>query len=288
MGEDNIGGNYVLGRPSGEGHGTDRRGILFDWDGTITGTPMASVVKDEPFTTSSLCTAHANWGNMSVCPHRFSESGGSGDSYNKFDVVVTRDDIPQFPKVAMVNGEAWHLFLSVDHSYIYSFRNRSLPKAFVFISKGLDSGHSQLVGFCTPLGVPEEEIKFLGDHPRPVQVDSYVELLQDETGTAYFWDEEVGVLVHFDFLGLQLGTTFVTELQSSMKVAVILHWYFTFPHLTWPMSNCSVTRAGGAGVVVVVVVVVGGAPPPGHFGDIPAGQAPASRGQTCVNPGAQA
>jgi len=95
-------------------------------------------------------------------------------------------------------------------------------------------------------------------------------------------------LVHFDFLGLQLGTTFVTELQSSMKVAVILHWYFTFPHLTWPMSNCSVTRAGGAGVVVVVVVVVGGAPPPGHFGDIPAGQAPASRGQTCVNPGAQA
>ena len=115
-------------------------------------------------------------------------------------------------------------------------------------------------------------------------------------------------LVHFDFLGLQLGTTlgerswiisgqlylnghdyyvpvhfcykkkkksstFVTELQSSMKVAVILHWYFTwakcivfgysacgihyflwlqkclkrsrfhpnltFPHLTWPMSNCS-------------------------------------------------
>jgi len=95
-------------------------------------------------------------------------------------------------------------------------------------------------------------------------------------------------LVHFDFLGLQLGTTFVTELQSSMKVAVILHWYFTFPHLTWPMLNSSVTRAGGAGVVVVVVVVVGGAPPPGHFGDIPAGQAPASRGQTCVNPGAQA
>ena len=192
--EDNVVGNYVLGRPSGEGHGTDRRGILFDWDGTITGTPMASVVKDEPFTTSSLCTAHPNWGNMSVCPHRFSESGGSGDSYNKFDVVVTRDDIPEFPKVAMVNGEAWHLFLSVDHSYIYSFRNRSLPKAFVFVSKGLDSGHSQLVGFCTPLGVPEEEIKFLGNYPRPVQVDSYVELLQDETGTAYFWDEEVGVV----------------------------------------------------------------------------------------------
>ena len=74
-------------------------------------------------------------------------------------------------------------------------------------------------------------------------------------------------LVHFDFLGLQLGTTlgerswiisehfysnghatmfqfvcykkkkystFVTELQSSMKVAVILHWYFTCMNMyTW-------------------------------------------------------
>jgi len=54
------------------------------------------------------------------------------------------------------------------------------------------------------------------------------------------------------------------------------------------MLIVSVKSAGGAGVVVVVVVVVGGGPPPGHFGDIPAGQAPASRGHTCVNPGAQA
>ena len=194
--EDGSEGNYVLGRPSGEGHGTDRRGILFDWDGTITGRPMSTVVKDEPFFTSSLCTSHPHWGNMSICPHRFSESGGSGDSFNKLDVVVTRDDIPEFPKVAMVNGanEAWHLYLSVDHSYIYSFLNHSLPKGFVFISVGLDSGHSQQMGFCVPLGVPPEEIKFMGNHPIPVQVDSYVDLLADETGTAFFWDQEVGVV----------------------------------------------------------------------------------------------
>jgi len=54
------------------------------------------------------------------------------------------------------------------------------------------------------------------------------------------------------------------------------------------MLTVSAIIAGGAGVVVVVVVVVGGAPPPGHLGDIPAGQAPAVRGHTCVNPGAQA
>ena len=110
--------------------------------------------------------------------------GGSGDRFNKLDVVVTRDDIPEFPKVAMVNGEAWHLFLSVDHSYIYSFLNHSLPNGFSFTSVGLDSGHSQQIGFCVPLGVPPEEIKFLGAHPKPVQVDSYVDLLADETGTA--------------------------------------------------------------------------------------------------------
>merc|ERR550517_292978 len=78
----------------------------------------------------------------------------------------------------------------------------------------------------------------------------------------------------------------VTPNCSPKKVTVILHWYLTFPHLTCPMSTVSAIIAGGAGVVVVVVV--GGAPPPGHLGDIPAGQAPAVRGHTCVNPGAQA
>ena len=91
--KDGIEGNYVLVRPSWEGHGTDRRAILFDWDGTITVRPMASVVKDEPFFTSSLCTPHPHWGNISVCLHRFSESGGSADRFNKLDVVVTRDEM---------------------------------------------------------------------------------------------------------------------------------------------------------------------------------------------------
>ena len=59
---------------------------------------------------------------------------------------------------------------------------------------GLDSGHSLQVGFCVPLGVPAEEIKFEGNNPRPVQVESYLELVEDESGTAYYWDEEVGVV----------------------------------------------------------------------------------------------
>ena len=111
---------------------------------------------------------------MTVCPHRYSEAGGTGASYEKLDILVTRDDIPEHPEIALEaggGGNPWHLHLSVDHSYIYSFRNHSLPDAFTFLMLGLDSGHSQQVGFCPPLVVPEEEIVFNGK-PARVEVES--------------------------------------------------------------------------------------------------------------------
>ena len=42
--EDGVEGNYILGRPPG-GFNSDRRGIVFDWDGTITGRPLATVIR---------------------------------------------------------------------------------------------------------------------------------------------------------------------------------------------------------------------------------------------------
>ena len=169
---------------------------MFNWDGTITGIPLSTVVKDRPFFTSSLCSSRPHWGNMSVCPHRYSKAGGTGASYNKLDILVTRDDIPEHPEIALEaggGGDPWHLHLSVDHSYIYSFRNQSLPDAFTFLMLGLDSGHSQQVGFCVPLGVPEEEIVFHGN-PAPVEVESYLEMVEDGSGAAFYWDREVGVV----------------------------------------------------------------------------------------------
>ena len=118
--------------------------------------------------------------------HRYVEAGGSGVSYNKLDVLITRDDVPEFPEIAMADNDPFHLFLSVDHSYIYSFLNNSLPNGFVFLALGLDSGHSLQVGFCVPLGVPAEEIEFMGNNPRPVQVESYLQLVEDQSGTAYY------------------------------------------------------------------------------------------------------
>ena len=56
-------------------------GQIFDWDGTITGTPKSMVVRDQPFYTSSLCEPRPHWGNMSICPHRYVSAEGSGTGY---------------------------------------------------------------------------------------------------------------------------------------------------------------------------------------------------------------
>ena len=56
-------------------------GQVFDWDGTITGIPMAMIVRDQPFYTSSLCEPRPHWGNMSICPHRYISAGGTGTGY---------------------------------------------------------------------------------------------------------------------------------------------------------------------------------------------------------------
>ena len=42
--EDGLEGNYIRGRPPAW-FNSDRRGIVFDWDGTITGRPMATVIR---------------------------------------------------------------------------------------------------------------------------------------------------------------------------------------------------------------------------------------------------
>ena len=59
----------------------ERMGEVFDWDGTITGTPMTTVVRDQPFYASSLCESRPHWGNMSICPHRYVSGKGTGVGY---------------------------------------------------------------------------------------------------------------------------------------------------------------------------------------------------------------
>ena len=109
------------------------------------------------------------------------------------EVVVTRTDVPEYPEIHPMYSDPWHPHLSTDHSYIYSFPNLSLPPNFNIVLQGLDSGNSILVGFCVPLGATSDEIEFRG-RPKPQEIDTYEELLADNSGTGYYWDHEVGIV----------------------------------------------------------------------------------------------
>ena len=58
---------------------------------------------------------------------------------------------------------------------------------------GLDSGNSVLVGFCIPLDATVDQMRFSG-RPKPIELLSYEDLLNDKNGTGYYWDHEVGVV----------------------------------------------------------------------------------------------
>ena len=107
--------------------------------------------------------------------------------------MVTRDDVPDYPLVAMANGDAWHLEMSTDHSYIWSFRNNSLPHNYHFMLHGLSDGLTQNIGFCVPLNASPDEISFTGRN-KMIELATYKNLLADKTGSAFFWDKEVGVV----------------------------------------------------------------------------------------------
>ena len=105
-------------------------------------------------------------------------------------MVITRNDIPEYPEYSLQYHTPWHPHLSTDHSYLYSFPNHSLPSTFYVALQGLDSGHSLVIGFCVPLGASADEVTFRGS-PAPVKIGSYEDLLKDRTGAGYFWDEQV-------------------------------------------------------------------------------------------------
>lgn len=193
---DGIEGNYVKGaeRFAFGGIGDqERMGQVLDWDGTITGKARHTVVRDQPFYTSDLCQSKPHWGNMSVCPHRYVLGSGTGSSYVKIPMIITRDDIPEVPEVSPVYHDPWHPHFSTDHSYIYAFPNDSLPHHFYVILEGLDSGHSLVLGFCVPFGATPDQMGFSG-YPKPVEVQTYDEMLYDTTGSTYHWDHQAGVV----------------------------------------------------------------------------------------------
>ena len=59
---------------------TERMGQIFDWDGSITGMPKSTIVRDQPFYTSESCVSKPQWG-MSACPHTYVSAEDSNSGY---------------------------------------------------------------------------------------------------------------------------------------------------------------------------------------------------------------
>ena len=96
----------------------------------ITGHPQWTVVRDQPFYSSSLCQPHPHWGNMTSCPHRYVNGAGTGDGYAKIDMTITRNDVIDVPEINNIFKDPWHPKMSTNHSYLFSFPDSSqvLPR----------------------------------------------------------------------------------------------------------------------------------------------------------------
>jgi hypothetical protein len=189
--EDGVGGNYVKGVPRysyGSRNG-ERRGLVHDEDGTITGVPGTTIVPDRPFYRSSLCQARPHWGNMTVCPHPYL-SMGDNQGYDGGNYRVSRDDLGEEDTCISGGDSPCHyrvMAMSADHSYIMAPVAYSWDHLTASI-RGIPEGHFFRMGFCFPLN---STVTLTGSH---MEVDTMEELMADTTGTAYYRDTEVGVV----------------------------------------------------------------------------------------------
>ena len=224
--EDGVGGNYVKGVPKysyGAKNG-ERRGLVHDLDGTITGVPGSTIVPDRPFYRSGLCQARPHWGNMTVCPHTYL-SLVANQGYNQGDFLVTRDDVGE-EDICMSGGDSpchyMVMAMSGDHSHIIA------PAAYFWdhlstTISGIPEGDFFRMGFCFPLN---STITVSGSYD-PVEVATMEELMADTTGAAFFKDDEVGVVFR-RFKGDEWGThhfTMVVEELGSEDVDCISRAY---------------------------------------------------------------
>ena len=191
--QDGSEGNFVKGIPkySFGSQNKERRGLVVDEDGTITGWPHSTIVPDRPFFTSTLCDSRPHWGNMSVCPHHYADLTDHG-GYGGGNYVVSRDDVDPDLDICTAGGDSpchYRLMgISADHSYIMA------PVEYSgYLSAtigGIPDGKFLRIGICFPLN----SLFYFDEKYGPVEMDSMDELMEDTTGNGYFVDREVGVV----------------------------------------------------------------------------------------------
>lgn len=209
---DGIEGNYVKGLPRGSyaSKNGERRGLVYDVDGTITGWPGTTVVPDRPFFTSSECEARPHWGNMSVCPHQYL-SLYDANGYGNGNYFITRDDVGMADSCSGgTNCHYRQTGLSADHSFIiapFQYDKRGRLRASI---DGLPEGEFLRFGVCFPLNSTIVKDSTL------IEMGSMEELMEDTTGTGYFVDNEVGVLFRRFKGGQEKGNHYTVDIDKDM------------------------------------------------------------------------
>jgi len=201
--KDGLEGNYVKGIPKtsyGSRNG-ERRGLVHDVDGTITGWPASTIVPDRPFFTSALCDPRENWGNMSVCPHYYGTLQDKG-GYNGGNYIVARDDVDPALDLCTAGGDSpchyRSMAMSLDHSYIIAPVEYDHNAYLAASIDGLPTGQPMRIGICFPLG----SSIYFDEWPALEEKSTMDELMEDTTGMGYFIDHEVGVVFR-KFIGYE-------------------------------------------------------------------------------------
>ncbi|RUS75791.1 hypothetical protein EGW08_016452, partial [Elysia chlorotica] len=181
--------------------------IFRDYDGSLTTTADASIVKDRPFFTGDRCLKKPDW-NLAICPYKYTwmvVRGSSGVLQNKYKgktpVLISRDDHPE--DVYVQKGIVGHKYnLRAYKSYTVWFNSTvgPAPRDIQFRPRyGLENNETLRFAVCLPKSTNNFTIysTFPDLNPKrelPTWVDNLEDLDDDETMKAFYWDKENGYL----------------------------------------------------------------------------------------------
>ncbi|XP_013411812.1 cell surface hyaluronidase [Lingula anatina] len=198
---DGVDGNRMLdGDESVPGFGDeggDKNKVMTDYDGSITGTAGAFVVKQRQFVNTQNCYNKTNW-NLAVCPDRMAkikiaERSQSDDDLIE-DIYMVRDDFSGHLEYFDGNTNIGMLVIN-KYKYTLHFVGPS-PDHVTFLLDGFEIGDKVRVGICFPKDTTSFTIKkkFFGTN---FVYATSIEDFEEKSLTSHlvaYWDSSTGLL----------------------------------------------------------------------------------------------
>lgn len=170
----------------------DKAAVAHDVDGTLTGTPGAFVVANNPLMATSACTLRAAW-NAYVCPHRFINlQVRAADQQAVAPLTIRRDDGATGSFVG-VPGATWFVSASVvpARGYTVAFQGGVPAKPQVFAH---DLVATDWVRVSLPY--PTGQVNVYRDYDTSVSIAAVASLaeLDASVGDKFFYESGTGIL----------------------------------------------------------------------------------------------